>query len=237
MSTKNKDNKSTEQKSENLNERSIRYSFYITYVFLLTTGTITFIEALRTSDYRVRNILNLETCISVVAAYFYGNFIEMIDNSEEQTLDYKKINNTRYVDWAITTPIMLLVLCLALLYNIKGGALNFFSFLFILACNYGMLGMGYLGEIGFFSKLNANIYGFGFFTMLYGFIYKELLYKKSNSDNNLLFWAFVILWSLYGVFYLMDTTTQIVGYNILDLFSKCFVGIFFWAYFTKVFKL
>jgi len=237
MSTKNKDNKSSEQKSENLNERSIRYSFYITYVFLLTTGTITFIEALRTSDYRVRNILNLETCISVVAAYFYGNFIEMIDNSEEQTLDYKKINNTRYVDWAITTPIMLLVLCLALLYNIKGGALNFFSFLFILACNYGMLGMGYLGEIGFFSKLNANIYGFGFFTMLYGFIYKELLYKKSNSDNNLLFWAFVILWSLYGVFYLMDTTTQIVGYNILDLFSKCFVGIFFWAYFTKVFKL
>lgn len=237
MSTKNKDNKSSEQKSENLNERSIRYSFYITYVFLLTTGTITFIEALRTSDYRVRNILNLETCTSVVAAYFYGNFIEMIDNSEEQTLDYKKINNTRYVDWAITTPIMLLVLCLALLYNIKGGALNFFSFLFILACNYGMLGMGYLGEIGFFSKLNANIYGFGFFTMLYGFIYKELLYKKSNSDNNLLFWAFVILWSLYGVFYLMDTTTQIVGYNILDLFSKCFVGIFFWAYFTKVFKL
>ena len=75
MSTKNKDNKSSEQKSENLNERSIRYSFYITYVFLLTTGTITFIEALRTSDYRVRNILNLETCISVVAAYFYGNFI------------------------------------------------------------------------------------------------------------------------------------------------------------------
>ena len=28
-----------------------------------------------------------------------------------------------------------------------------------------------------------------------------------------------------------------VFYNILDLFSKCFVGIFFWAYYTKVFKL
>ena len=226
------------EKNENLNERSIRYSFYITYVFLLTTGTITFIESLRTSDYRIRNILNLETCISVVAAYFYGNFVEMIDNNgEEKSLDYKKINNTRYVDWAITTPIMLLVLCLALLYNTNGGALNFASFLIILIFNYGMLGMGYLGEIGFFTKINANIYGFGFFAMLYGFIYKEFLYKKSNNDNKLLYWAFFILWSLYGVFYLMDTTTKVVGYNILDLFSKCFVGIFFWAYFTKVFKI
>ena len=100
-----------------------------------------------------------------------------------------------------------------------------------------MLGMGYLGEIGIFSKLNANIGGFGFFAALYGFIYKEFLYKKSNFDNTLLYWAFFVLWSLYGIFYMFDTQTKIVGYNILDLFSKCFVGIFFWAYFTKVFKI
>ena len=242
--------------NEDLNDQSVRYSFYITYVFLLTTGTITFIEALRTTDYRVRNILNLETCISVVAAYFYGNFMEMLDNTEvtniteseenndnntkakeNKMLNYEKINNMRYVDWSITTPIMLLVLCLALLYNVKGGALNFLSFLFILICNYGMLGMGYIGEIGLLSKLNANIGGFGFFALLYGFIYKEFLHKKTNNDNGMLYWAFFILWSLYGVFYMLDTESKIIGYNILDLFSKCFVGIFFWAYFTKVFKL
>ena len=45
-------------------------SFYITYVFLMTTATITFIEAIRTDDKKVRHILNLETCISVVAAFF-----------------------------------------------------------------------------------------------------------------------------------------------------------------------
>ena len=105
----------------------IHNSFYVTYVFLITTGTITFIEAIRTKIPEIRNILNLETCISIIAAYFYGKFIEKIDKKE---IDYREINETRYVDWAITTPIMLLVLVLAFLYNSKGGRLHFFSFLF-----------------------------------------------------------------------------------------------------------
>jgi len=53
----------------------------------------------------------------------------------------------------------------------------------------------------------------------------------------MLFSVFLVLWSLYGVFYFFDDIPKIVGFNILDLFSKCFVGIFFWAYFTKVFSL
>ena len=60
-------------------EKMVKNSFYLTYVFLLTTATITFIEAMRTKNNKVRHILNLETCISVVAAYFYGKFVEQID--------------------------------------------------------------------------------------------------------------------------------------------------------------
>lgn len=208
-------------------------TFYITYAFLMTTATITFIEALRTKDIKIRNILNLETCISVVAAFFYANFVEYIKNGDD---NYEKININRYTDWAITTPIMLLVLVLAFLYNSKKGALNFFTFCFILLLNYGMLGAGYLGEIGTIDRTKANTIGFVFFIALYGFIYKRFL-GGNNNDNKLLFWTFVILWSLYGVFYQMEPMIRNVGYNMLDLFSKCFVGIFFWAYFTGVFKL
>lgn len=215
-------------------EKMVRSSFYITYAFLMTTATITFIEAIRTSDYKIRNILNLETCISVVAAFFYGKFVGDFKNKD---IEFKKINVIRYTDWAITTPIMLLVLCLAFLYNTKGGALSFSSFLVILLLNYFMLLSGYAGETGRLDKSNANIVGFGFFTLMYGYIYKKLLYKKYNFDNQMLFWAFVILWAGYGVLYEFDDITRNVGYNVLDLLSKCFVGIFFWAYFTKVFKL
>ena len=213
----------------------IKSSFYITYAFLMTTATITFIEAIKTKDEKVRNILNLETCISLVATFFYGKFISMFD--KDGTVDYKLMNFTRYVDWSITTPIMLLVLVLALLYNNKAGQLNFTSFLIILFLNYGMLGSGYAGETKMMDKTQANGIGFLFFFGLYYFIYKKYLSTKYNLANYVLFFSFVFLWTFYGVVYFMDEVTKNVIYNILDLFSKCFVGIFFWAYYTNVFLL
>jgi len=216
-----------------MTEELITNTFYITYVFFMTTATITFIEAMRTPDQKIRNILNLETCISVVAAFFYSKFVS---KAEGGNLDHESINKTRYLDWAITTPIMLLVLVLAFLYNTNGGPLKFSKFLTMLGLNYGMLGMGYLGMMGIIDKTLANVTGFGFFFTLYGYIYKNFL-TKYNFDNMMLFYSFVILWAFYGVFYQMDDITKNVGYNVLDLFSKCFVGIFFVAYFTKMFKL
>lgn len=223
----------TDSPKEDDKDKYVTTTFYITYAFLMTTATITFIEAIRTKDSKVRNILNLETCISVVAAFFYARFVQEI----KEGVDYKTINVTRYTDWAITTPIMLLVLVLAFLYNTDGGPMKFVSYLIILFFNYIMLGFGYLGEIGFMDKNYANTMGFIGFFGLYYYIYITYISGKSNSDNKILYWTFFILWIFYGVFYFMDETTRNVGYNILDLLSKCFVGIFFWAYYTKVFTL
>lgn len=223
----------TDSPKEDDKDKYVTTTFYITYAFLMTTATITFIEAIRTKDSKIRNILNLETCISVVAAFFYSRFVQEI----KEGVDYKTINVTRYTDWAITTPIMLLVLVLAFLYNTDGGPMKFISYLIILFFNYIMLGSGYLGEIGFMDKNYANTIGFIGFFGLYYYIYITYISGKSNSDNKILYWTFFILWIFYGVFYFMDETTRNVGYNVLDLLSKCFVGIFFWAYYTKVFTL
>ena len=51
------------QKDEKLNVY-VKNSFMVTYVLLITTGTITIIEALRTQNPTIRHVLNLETCIS-----------------------------------------------------------------------------------------------------------------------------------------------------------------------------
>ena len=77
----------------------VKYSFYLTYAFLLTTATITFIEAMRTNIPKVRHILNLETCISIVAAFFYGMFMKKINTNDK--INYKDINVNRYVDWVM----------------------------------------------------------------------------------------------------------------------------------------
>lgn len=213
-----------------MSDKLVEYSFYLTYAFLVTTGTICFIEALRTNNESMRHILNLETCISIIAAFFYGKFVTEFD---KPTIDYKSINLNRYVDWSITTPIMLLVLILAFRLNSSNKAqVKFSDYMIILALNYGMLGSGYLGDIGALSRIPATILGFIFFGGLYYQLYD---YVKKNKTNQLLYSAFFILWAFYGVFYLMEEQMRNVGYNILDLLSKCFVGIYFWAYFTKIF--
>jgi hypothetical protein len=52
----------------------------ITYTLLLTTGTITVIEALRNQNPSIRHVLNLETAISLIAGYFYSIFILQMEN-------------------------------------------------------------------------------------------------------------------------------------------------------------
>ena len=217
----------------------VKNSFYFTYIFLITTGTICFIEALRNPDPKVRHIMNLETCISVVAGYFYGLFVAKIDKSEKdkknEEMPLEEINDNRYTDWAISTPLMLLVLCLVLGMENK-HVVNFWVFMLILLFNFLMLGAGYIGELGTLTKTSANMLGFVFFTLMYGTIWSVYMRNKKTINSLVIFWLFVILWAIYGVFYQTDTLTKIFGYNILDLLSKAFVGIFFWLYLTKSVK-
>ena len=226
-------------------------SFYITYIFLITTSVITFIEALRSPIPQVRHILNLETCISVIASYFYGLFIVEINKSQEAkknekneedkktsdnsiaSIPIEKINTMRYSDWVITTPFMLLALSMLLGYENK-IAVRFKPFLLVLFFNLLMLGFGYSGEIGLLNKGLANFIGFIFFFLTFGTIWKLFMTcAKATYQSKIIFWLYLGLWSLYGVFYHANEATKMIGYNMLDLIAKAFVGIFFWLYLTK----
>jgi len=230
---------------------SVKNSFYFTYVFLITTGTITFIEALRNPNPQIRHIMNLETCISIVAGYFYSLFIEEINKSEESIitqdteevsiktanneldLPIEKINNMRYSDWIISTPLMLLVLSLVLSYENKTDV-HFLSFALILVFNFLMLGFGYFGEVDLLNRTFANFIGFIFFFLTYGTIWKLFMTgSRVTKQSKIIFFLYLGLWSLYGVFYQTNEKTKMIGYNILDLLAKAFVGLFFWLYLTK----
>ena len=222
-------------------------SFYITYIFLITTSVITFIEALRSPIPQVRHILNLETCISVIASYFYGLFIAEINNKKAKNstkenfathdsideIPLEKINNMRYSDWIITTPFMLLALSMVLGYENK-IAVRFKSFIWVLISNLFMLGFGYSGEIGLLNRNLASFMGFLFLLLTFGIIWKLFMTcAKATYQSKLIFWLYLGLWSLYGVFYHANEATKMIGYNMLDLTAKAFVGIFFWLYLTK----
>ena len=97
-----------------------------------------------------------------------------------------------------------------------------------------MLGAGYIGEIGKLTRTMANSIGFLFFFLMYGTVWKVYMTgAKRTTQSVIIFGLFAFLWSLYGVLYQTDKMTKVFGYNILDLLSKAFVGIFFWFYLTK----
>ena len=203
-------------------------TFHLTYVLLLTTATITIIEALRTKTPMVRHILNLETCISIVAGYFYSVFLEKIKGP----YTFPELNKIRYLDWAITTPMMLLALCLALVYNV-GKTLSLSLILTIVTLNYLMLAVGYLGEIKYIPRLQASIIGFIPFFVMFWLIYSLV---GNSFANKVIVGAYFVVWSMYGVVYLLDEELKQISINILDLIAKCFIGIGLWAYYTHILR-
>jgi bacteriorhodopsin len=212
------------------------FSFTLTYILLITTGTVTLIEALRTKIPLVRHIFNLETVISIIAGYFYSKFVDKIKESfaEGNPIDWQEIIKTRYLDWAITTPLMLMVLINVIAHHNRRSPSIRVYFLIILL-NYTMLYLGYRGE---FVKNNMLLYigSFLAFFVMFGIIFFLYVKPKYNTFNYVLFFFYFIVWSLYGIVYKMDLKTKNITYNYLDLISKCFVGIGLWVYFTDMFK-
>lgn len=214
----------------------VKNTFFVTYVLLLTTGSITFIEALTTQNPIIRHVLNLETVVSIIASFFYSQFVSRYVNSAgvtEQTVNYIELTKTRYLDWSITTPFMLLALCLVLAHNQK-RTLSVTAFMVILFLDYGMLWTGYLGEAEVLSKNVAFIISFLFFIALFAYIYFQFVAGAKSYDNYVLFSIYTLVWSIYGFVYYTDNVIKNVSYNILDLIAKCFIGIFLWIYLVKV---
>lgn len=227
--------KEKEKQRKNPLNHAVKFSFYITYIFLLTTATITIVEALRTPYPYVRNILNLETAISVVAGYFYSVFVAQLDefNKQDIPIDWRDITNTRYVDWSITTPMMLLSLCATLAYNIKIPLL-WRPMLLIVITNYAMLFVGYLGETGSMDRTTAVITGFfALFSMLL-IVFTIFIMPKYNLMNYILFGIYVVVWTMYGVVYMFSEEYKNIIMNVLDLIAKCFVGLGIWLYYSKL---
>ena len=163
----------TPQEKAEIRKNPIQYyvkaSFMITYILLLTTATITFIEAMRTKVPGVRHVLNLETCISIVAGYFYSVFLAQIEgySKEDKPVDWTDITKTRYIDWTITTPLMLLALCIVLSIN-TGCKITLPVMVTIVVLNYIMLYIGFLGETKVLARSTADLVGFApFFAMFY----------------------------------------------------------------------
>lgn len=160
------------------------------------------------------------------------------------------ITTIRYLDWFITTNMLLVSLSLFSLFNniyydpkkselekydlLQKFDFNFIKqeygdiFLKIFTANTLMLIFGFLGELKFLNKYISLTIGLFFFTLSFKYIFDNFI--QFNYINYITLSIFIFIWLLYAVAFLLDFNTKNIAYNLLDLISKNCFGIFLFFY-------
>ena len=216
-----------------------KYLFYITLVISIIVQIVTgiieigaFFIKVPATYLLIRQLLIIE----LIVQFFEGTFYVWLAYNFTKVLN---VTPKRYIDWAITTPSMLITLMVYLIYlnksvenNTNTNELELFAifkdnstiFISILLLNWLMLLFGYLGEMKIIPVLLGVFLGFIPFLLYYYMIYVN--YVNEKTPGYLLFWYFFFFWSMYGFVAVLPYYVKNSFYNILDLFAKNFFGIF-----------
>lgn len=178
----------------------------------------------------LKQILIMELIVQIVEGIFY---IWLALN----IASVANITPHRYYDWYLTTPTMLVTLCVYLIYlrnnesNIETNDSlikivydNLNVVIPVIFLNFVMLTSGYLTEIKKISKIPGILFGFIPFLIYFYLIYEN--YAKLSQSGFRLFLFFFVVWFTYGIAALMNYKTKNIMYNILDLFAKNFFGVY-----------
>ncbi len=202
-------------------------SLFIQIIIILVTGIGVFVQV-SPQDYIIKQIFILEYIVQIIEAAMYLWLSYSLVNSEIMV-------QRRYIDWFITTPIMLFTTVLYMKYNTMSSKTSSLTMQMILnndlnnllsiwGYNILMLLCGLIGELyPSYSKILIPI-GFYFFYKVFYIIFDKFV--LDNIINFRLFIFITIVWGLYGIAALMSTNIKNICYNILDIISKNFYEIY-----------
>ena len=223
-----------------IQDKIVKKTIYFSLLMQIFTTVISldgFNYNLNDQDKIIKDILILETIVQFIEAGFYLWVTFALK-------DLKIMTPRRYIDWFITTPTMLVSTIIFMEYvrnkETGGETIEFWSFMKdhkqniqkIVSYNFLMLLFGYLGEINKLDKNKSVILGFIFFILSFQLIYDE--YAKYTEIGRNLFKFLVSVWSLYGFSALMNLRTKNVMYNLLDIVSKNFYGLYIYYYIRQI---
>lgn len=138
---------------------------------------------------------------------------------------------TRYLDWVVSTPVMLVSTAL-FFYHRRGRPIaDVFEspFLYLsLAFNWIMLLFGYLSERG--AMRTTPAVAFGTLALVASFAALAALSDRGDALSTSLFWTIFGVWLLYGVAAALADVPKNIMYNGLDIVSKNVYGVFLFGY-------
>lgn len=211
------------------------YTIYASLVIQLITGVIT-LDAVLTPVDKNNKILTdvawIELVVQIIEATWYIVIVFAIRSLQNDTIAAR-----RYIDWVITTPVMLLSTALFMSYKTAEKLGKTISTKEVLTnkktplikigiYNFLMLVFGYLGEVNILQKMVSIPLGFVFFALSFWGLYSEFV--ADIVINKYLFYFMFTVWGLYGVSAFFSVIPKNLAYNALDIISKNFYGIFIW---------
>jgi len=220
---------------------SLHLSFFVQIITLIFGLFIVFLTNVSSSNRLIREALILENAVQIIEGSFYIWFIYFYTKN----VDKEDIAKYRYYDWFFSTPLMIISTVAYFQFNntklygpsanasaIASAVSSLYNFITtdiqkiseLLFYNFNMLFLGYLQELKLISLTISTIFGFLFLGLL--FLKMFVYYVKNNSANYLIFYLMLFIWSLYGVAALYKNKIKNASYNILDVFSKNFFGLF-----------
>ena len=216
---------------KNFLDKSVKVSLVVQVIAGIITVYGLFIKV-KKEDIILNNILLIDVIVQFIEFIFY---IYLAMNL--YTLDNNIIASQRYIDWVITTPIMLYSTVLYMEYenvatlqpnkivtlekvNEKYGK----DIMFILLFNFAMLLFGFLGETNILNKNIAIPLGFVFFGLSFNKIWE--VFAKITEISRILFYILIFIWALYGFAAMFSVLPKNIMYNCLDIISKNFYGLF-----------
>lgn len=218
----------------------IYFTFFTAYIAMAGTTVITFLGAMGENfDSDTNNLkysLISETCVNVIAGLTYTYIMNLLDG---KGLSLNKVTPIRYIDWVLTTPLLILSFVLYVNHfdnkkrreedpNHINKKPDYSALGYVIPLNFLMLLFGYLGETDKMDKYRALSLGF----IAYGGMFYAIhdTYIKNNKDKSVrgVYAAFTFIWFLYGISYLLDTVYKNIAYNFLDVVSKAGFGILIW---------
>lgn len=188
---------------------------------------------LNPKDLILQDILLMELFVQAIEFIFYLYLVQSIVSGQLA----KTVTSHRYIDWSITTPIMLISFILFFKYLQKPDrGIRFqqsfleekWNILKIVSANALMLLFGFLGERGIINQYLGVSIGF----IPFAYIFKQLYsnYAKETIIGTRLFYFSFLIWGLYGVAAVLPFAKKNTMYNILDLFAKNAYGLFLYVY-------
>lgn len=213
-------------------ESTVLHTTYLSIFAQLGTGAIGLMGLtydVPSEHSALKASLSIEMGVQLIEIVFYLWFVSHFDLAT--------MASSRYKDWAISTPLMLVSAMIYYYYEQLreegGDTTNVVHELFqrhwktiaiVLGANALMLFFGYAGETRVLSMWASVVLGFAAFGVAFYTMWKR--FASQSAMGQRLFTLMAIVWSLYGVVYMLPAAGKNIAYNGLDVVAKNFFGIF-----------